>query len=351
MEMKPEWRKVQQLYENSDKVMIADVLCETDHEICSEYPDSGTPRVFWVTQGKESAVRYKNTYSFESFTEFIEKKLAPPVQIIPDHETYLQIRQNNTNISLIFIQEESNSVETLMTHLAKKFEKAPIRFFKFGYNEFNEAKIVYRFEVIDQTIEYTGKLSDSKAIEKFVELYSYPAITEANAFFLSAALKKTHFLLYYQMGETDNLPAVTETTKSLGTLRTGVIDCDKMNKVCRMFGINRWGGNQLVLIHGPKNRYYKFTGMYRAQNIRSWVEKALAGKEHALGPGAGWKGFFYNLKIEIKTAEFWKSAGIYTACFVFAVVVVKKIVACIIRWEKDDEIDEREREAAKPKNE
>ena len=346
MEMEPVWDRVKDHYRNTPGLLVADLSCDSESKICSSFADSGTPRLFWTESGVETAYRYVNTYSFESFVEFIEKRMSDPVQTLWNHEEYERTQKLHWNESLVFVQDPSSDVESLLNILAKEFEKAPIRFFKFGYNELEsqDLKMIYRFMPLDILEEYDiGNYQESN-VRRWVEERSYPPISEANSFFVSRMVKNKYFMIFYQ--SPDDFDFVENMTRITGKvprwLKTGLIDCDQLARVCRMFGINKYRGSHLVIVNAPRNRYFRFNDEFNDTAVERWINNALHGRVQALGPGAGWQGFFFNLGLQVKTWYFWKWTIISIISLIILIMIVVKVWRAVERWVNEEEMQKNE---------
>ena len=345
MELEPEWEQLRERYAESKNLMVADISCDENRKLCFSFPESGTPRIFWTDDGVESAQRYVNTYSLESFVKFIEKRLSDPLQTLWNHEEYEAVLKAHANESLVFVQSPGKELEDLLNELAQEYEKSPIRFFKFGYDELEtgQTRLFYRFEPLGINEAYDQEGFKAKPVKQWVSERSYPPISEANSFFVSQMVKKKYFMVYFQSPDDfDFVPNITRIASKVPRwLKTGLIDCDKMPRVCRMFGINKYRGSHLVIVNAPRNRYFRFNDEFNDTAVEKWINDALNGKVHALGPGAGWSGFFFNLGLQVKTLYFWKYTSITVICIIVLAVVAVKVYRAADRWVNEEEMEKQ----------
>ncbi|OHT04869.1 Thioredoxin family protein [Tritrichomonas foetus] len=368
MELKPTWRRLQQHYENDTRFYFVDISCDSERELCLNFSDSGTPRIFWVKSGIESAERFINSYRYDEFVSFIEKRLSPPVMDIFNHSQYLEILKNNEEQSLFFLQVNSqengqdntigNDQENVylknLKKIVKDFQDAPCRFFNMRYKEFDyEGPAVFRYECpwTNTTDRVRSILSETR-MRLFVEVYSYPPVYAATSFFIkSQSRSRRPFMLYY-----DNSPK-TFYGKLINLsnffppwFKTGTIDCSDNVQMCRLFGFRMNVGNELVIVLTYKNIYYRFTGEMTSERVYKWVNNVLDGRETAMGPGAGFKGFFFNMKMKMKEPGFWKSFFLKSTLGTIVVIFLFFFIRKCIQLGTPPDYDEIEKEQAK-KNE
>jgi hypothetical protein len=126
-------------------------------------------------------------------------------------------------------------------------------------------------------------------------------------------------------------------------IKTGVLTCPSEPDFCAVFQINPYHGTQLIMVRPAKNIHYRFRGEWTDHNVAAWFNRALTGKEQALGPGAGWRGAWFNLRLRMKRADFWRRAGITFAVIAAGVVFVGWMVKAVSDWVNEDEIAEKRR--------
>jgi thiol-disulfide isomerase/thioredoxin len=331
----PDWDQLREFYSNDSRVLIADISYDTDRELCDRFPQDGTPRIFWVAAGLDSAEQYLNPYHFESFLSFVNEKLSDPVAYLQNHSDFITIQQFFPHQSLFFIQEpNSNTTEAFLANLSTTLRGTAVRFFKLNYTEFaqSEPKFIYRWPLMNYTIEYRELFNDTAALEAFVRANAYPPMNNATAIFVNAMMHRDYVLYLYQGVDVSFDDNITElATEFPPDLKGGILDCVQTDKLCRLLGINRLYGTQLVLARPPKNVYYKFDGTFSNDNVRSWLKSALRGWQKAYGPGAGLKGIWFNFKVRMANAEA-RNQFILTAGTAAAIVVGLFAIVLLRRW-------------------
>jgi len=74
--MKPDWDKLGSTYEDSSSVLIADVDCTVEKDLCSDYDVSGYPTIKYFTgeTGKEGA-SYSGGRDYDALDAFVTESL------------------------------------------------------------------------------------------------------------------------------------------------------------------------------------------------------------------------------------------------------------------------------------
>lgn len=362
MELKPTWKRVQQHYENDTRFYFVDISCDSDNELCNKFKGSGTPRIFWCRSGIEEAEKFIDSYTYEEFLIFIEKRLEQAITNIYNHSQYLEFLQQNEEQSIFALQEfissdsknESN-VQEYYGKVAKEFESYPCRFINLKYDEFesdDKSQPIFRYNCPwTNTTDRLVSILSEKTMRAFINLYSFPPLYDATNFFFKVQVKShRHFLLYYDNDKVTFYGQLVKlTSKFPRWFKTGVINCNEKPRVCRLFGFSLTGGHEFVIVLPHRNIYYKFEGEISSENILNWVNSVLAGNEKALGPGAGLKGFWFNLKIQMKKPKFWKGLIIRLAIAIPTIILlIKGLLKCIElgtppEYEDDENGDERRR--------
>lgn len=334
-EIEADWQKIRDKYSESQKLVVADISCDSDNNLCKMFPGQGTPRVFWVTDGTESAKYYTAAYSYTEFENYIERKIEDRVKDLYSELEFREVLTANVSESLLFLRESTSTVLYALMHtLSVTYERGPVRFFRLMY-DVGETKLTYRFEPTSLVEEYNGEMTEN-AVKLWIEERVIPPVTEATRFFVSRMVKEKQFLMYYENGAAymENMTRITKTLPR--NIRTGIANCTKYRKICSLFGIRPYLGSQIVLARAPENIYYKFRGKFNDDEVTRWMQLALAGKDTALGPGSGYAGFLSNMKSEATTFAFWKRAGIVTGVVSFSVFIVVNSWRWIVKWTNAD---------------
>jgi hypothetical protein len=261
---------------------------------------------------------------------FLDRELSPPICHITNHSGFLTALDDNRDQSLLLVQEVgSNITEGIIADIMDDFAYCPLRVFKLDYNEFNSSNIslFHHFGLTNQTVEFEGPF-DPIAIRKFVDAFCFPAITRATKHFLTEMMKSDFFMLYYEDMYDRFQDNITQITKQLPTtLKTGVIDCIASPPFCYLLDLRIFGGAQLVLVRPKKNIHYKFDRELTDSNIYDWIISALNGKEPGFGKGAGFWGFFFNLKVSLRKRGLWPWPT-FTAVAGLILIIVIVVVKC-----------------------
>jgi len=74
--MKPDWDKLGSIYEDSSSVVIADVDCTVEKDLCADYSVSGYPTIKYFTSetGRDGAA-YSGGRTYEALETFVKENL------------------------------------------------------------------------------------------------------------------------------------------------------------------------------------------------------------------------------------------------------------------------------------
>jgi hypothetical protein len=342
--MAPAWQRLRDCYASDRSVVIADVSCDTDAPVCGQFPARGTPRIFWTTAGVASAEQYLGEQSYESFLSFISEKIADPVTLLHSREDYLRVQATLPHLSLFFLQEPGNSTESFLVNYSAALRGKPVRFFKFNYTEFESSKLVYRWTLMNYTIEFENPLNDTNALAAFIDVNALPPMTNATAQLMNIMLHMESVVFFYQGVDVAFDDNITELSKQFPPLlKGGLLDCHANDKACRLFGINPLFGTQLVLVKPRKNVYYTFEGDFSNEKVMSWILSAFRGWEKARGPGAGLSGAWFNFKISWQDREFRQTFITRAVIGVGAAAVLIFAIVRLRRWASSVEAREKNR--------
>jgi hypothetical protein len=197
---------------------------------------------------------------------------------------------------------------------------------------------------MNYTIEYKDAFNDTAPLEAFVRANLYPPMSNATASFVNTMMHRDYVLYLYQgvdVAFDDNITALA--TEFPPNLKGGIVDCVGTDKLCRLLGINRLYGTQLVLARPPKSVYYTFDRAFSNANVRSWIRSALRGWERAYGPGAGLKGVWFNFRVRMADREA-RNRFVLTLGGATVVVAATFAVVLLGRWARTVEADEKKRQ-------
>ena len=74
--MKPAWDQLGDAYSSSSSVLIADVDCTVENELCSKYDVKGYPTIkYFTADADEKGADYSGGRSFDDLKKFVEENL------------------------------------------------------------------------------------------------------------------------------------------------------------------------------------------------------------------------------------------------------------------------------------
>ncbi len=89
--MKPDWDLLSEHFEEERSVFIADVNCQVEESLCSDYHTGGTyPTILVFPRGKDErphAELYQGGRGFDDLRKFVDQRLVLPCDIRNDQET------------------------------------------------------------------------------------------------------------------------------------------------------------------------------------------------------------------------------------------------------------------------
>lgn len=310
IDLKPKWEDIVDYYKDDPRIRFGKICCDTEREVCGNFSKSGTPRVFFVSGTIDTAKHYTSYYSKNDFIDWIEKRLSLPIVDVYNHSQYLEILSKFQNNSLIMYQDlnpKDNETYSYLLERATKYDKYPVHFFNFKYDEFNTNKkyLANIFPAGNLTNVFNSRYN-VKNLKKFVKANRFPPIGLATSSFISAVINsKDAFGLYYDNSNTSFIPNFTRIVKDFPPLlKVGIVDCEDKPRLCDMFGLRFDRGYQFSVIKSEKNIYYRYNRKWTEENLVTFARRAYRGREKAQGPGAGIRGFFFNLGDHVKEASF-----------------------------------------------
>lgn len=349
-ELKPTWEELKKKYLEDDRVLLGSLSCDSERSICNSFPHSGTPRIFWIPSGIESSEFYYNSYTLDEFSKFIEKRIDERVIKTIDCEMeYQSVLSRNENSSLFFLQNLNGDDETqkIIEELSKELDTTPSKFYNLLYKEVDVEEPILMFKSpFTNVTDILRDLSSKDDIRKFIRLHSFPPIYPATTFFLNEHIKKAMpFMLFYE----ENEPFFDELKKLIKVfpkeLKIGIINCKETVGLCKTFGLYISDGTQFSIVNPSEKSYYHYEGNINPENISSWIERVMNGKEVALGPGGGLNGFIYNIKIQSKKPKFWynlvRNLLIFIPLFGLFIFIVIKLYK--LSQIPDEEIEKEEK--------
>lgn len=80
--MKPAWDKLSEEYEGSSSVVIADVDCTEEQDLCSDKGVSGYPTIKYYKDGSKEGESYSGGRDFDALKEFTAESLEVKCDVV-----------------------------------------------------------------------------------------------------------------------------------------------------------------------------------------------------------------------------------------------------------------------------
>lgn len=304
LEMKPEWELLKKKYEKNENIIIATMDLESNRPLVKRFPEfSGTPSIFWIQTTPEQAIHYSGGHLFADFDLYIERKLLPIIVPINSHQELTNKLLQSDSFSVFVLQGEiSNETKSNLESIVTQLDSFPFRLLNLKYHEFDvEEPFLGNFFAPTLHIDSFQGSWDFTSLFDFFSAHKFPPFAIATSNFISYCVKDKKVKKFVLFQDSDNEPFYTNNLTKITSLFPGInfgkIDCKKNYKVCRLFGMLISFNKQLVIVEPKWNRYYRFQGDFNDSSVTLFIEKALKGKWPQEGPGAGFSGLFYNLKV------------------------------------------------------
>jgi len=124
--MKPAWDKLGAEYESSSSVVIADVDCTVETEVCSKYGVKGYPTIKYYKDGSTDGEDYSGGRDFDSLQTFVKDTLEVQCDI-DDQEGCTEKEKDFIAKIKPKGQEYFQKQKTRLEGMAKKAMKAELK--------------------------------------------------------------------------------------------------------------------------------------------------------------------------------------------------------------------------------
>ena len=292
-EMQPQWELLANNTEFNGRLIIADIECEENREICKRFEGENYPRIYFVDASKNESTLYLGEREFPAFQLFIRKQLNFPLFALEndDLDKYYEM----SNVTTIFIFEipagpdyEKNL--ELAKQIVYKRRHYQSQFLFRKVNEVQKPKIVV-ITSKNRTVEYDGDINDEKKVSQFMYSNSVPFLGMFTAFVMKHSVyeKKAVFILIHNESKIPSQESIDIADHATHFYPATSTDCVSSNWICRYTSINENTSIPEYLIF---NRNEKVFWVYRGKDrdpetIKNWISNVYNRKVRSEGPGTG----------------------------------------------------------------
>lgn len=305
-EMAPEWTKLAQSESLKESVIIAELECQENRELCKKFEGKNYPRIYYIDVKQNLTTRYLGPRTQEHFEIFIEKQLKFPLISVSNTEEslqpYLNLSQNKVATSFVFCfpNKDRDSLE-LARELAIKHRHYESQFLVIDTNEPNNSMQYFPLKENETKIiaitgpNITKELScsfDDIRAEQFLYAHSIPFMNEfsPSVMQLTAEEKKAAFIMVTnKRTKTYDEWLMPIFNYANDYYPITMANCIDQQWICLYTSINVNDVEPHYLIF---NRNKKLFWLYNNKNksdesIKQWVTDVYHGKVRSQGPGTG----------------------------------------------------------------
>ena len=305
----PIWNSFKNIEHSFD---LAEIECEHNREICSNYSSNGFPNLIWFdsslkSNGEFIYSKFNGGQSVEALIEFCEKQKHFPLQIINEDEkinitnNYKHSRTTNFFFTINSNNKESNKIIEIAKNVANLYRDEMVEFYLIDNKDYNEDDSYFKLEALnkDYTLsKYQNKdLNDEENIKDFIFLHLYPFMQLLSPY-IAQSFNINKKPLLALIGSTcvyegTHQQLILNTLKELSeAIPVFYANCSLLPFFCRYtfsYEINQTGrmSNLLVLWDKHKNLFWNKKDILSLNETKKWLEDSLTGKIKGKGPGTG----------------------------------------------------------------
>ncbi|EAY00588.1 Thioredoxin family protein [Trichomonas vaginalis G3] len=307
MKFKDEWKTIKEDPQFADKVIISDINCNSNKNICKQFPGSETPRFFWVENQQTSPVRYASQVKKSEIINFINKNLYEQIIILnPEEYTDIKDKINKTTHEdrskqyFVFnITNKDTASFNMARSIVSSCKHLPVHFILIN-DTYHHYPILYA-DIFGNPLKYEGKF-DHSSISQFVKQRSLQYLSffsETTNYYTQ--INKIDFAAFifpndtfYNISEFASLTLI-----DYSTVQT---NCEFSPRFCRY--IYQFPDKQpiLAIVHRHSNLFYLYKSTFSKKGIEEFLKLVKEGKAKAYGPGNGLIGkvldFYVSMRVQ-----------------------------------------------------
>ena len=283
----PVWEELSSNEYYNDKVLFAEIECESNRKLCNTFEGQNFPRVYWYDISNHTFVRYHGERTISHINRFIEKQMRFP--LIEYNETMHDSYTSSLNISTIFhfkIPKDDQKSLEIAKQVATLFRGSESRFFISNTPE--SLKPQLESQISPEISEYYSGEWTVGALFDFVVHRSLPFHTDMNGYVLKHL--ETYSISSLVSVNRGNYPNYSTSIPKHFASRfiTSKINCTASQWFCRYTSIDKGDTAQLFVLFDWKARlFWVYEGENTIDGISSWFASIDSKSIRGSGPGTG----------------------------------------------------------------
>ena len=281
---------------------LAEIECESNRLICSNYSKNGFPNLIWFDSSLKSNgdyiyAKYTGGQSIEALTEFCEKQKHFPLKIINESEkTDIIQRQNTSRTSKFFFTFNNEKQVEVAKSIAYHFRDEMCEFYLIYSNHTSEETKIEACNRQNHLKLFTKEFEENE-IKKFVFVNMYLYMQELNINIDKAfAQQKEPLIAFigsnYEYDE-EKKKTIIEILENVSEVTpVFYINCSHLQFFCRYTFTYKKDESEamtniLILWDKGKNLFWPKNNIISYNETMSWFNDSISGKIKGKGPGNG----------------------------------------------------------------
>ncbi|KAK8881071.1 hypothetical protein M9Y10_003799 [Tritrichomonas musculus] len=309
--MAPEWERLSEAKDLEGTVILAEIECEGNRELCKRFEGENFPRIYYINTKENLTTRYLGEREYDHFRMFIKKQQHFPLitvrNDINEISKYYEISNITTTFIFCFPEGDQNALKQSQ-EIVMKHRHYESQFLWLNTNEDDESKLFdfkdHKNKIIaitnpNRTVEYNGSFDDPQ-VSLFLLTNSIPFLNN----FTGAVMKHTDYeksaaFIIMHKNSTDRSNFSSETIEisefASKYYIVATASCAEQKWLCLYTSILDKSKNNVDYLIFDRGR--RLFWVYRnddqsSTNVEKWIEKVFNNKVRSEGPGRGLFGPF-----------------------------------------------------------
>ena len=285
-EFAPTWNDLESDPELQSQIVVAEIECEENRELCKNFEGQNYPRIYWIDRIENQTVRYFGTLDMPSFRSYIKKQLSFPLTVVDANELSEYIRDSNSITSFMFtVKSDDDNALRQAKEIAKTFRNFESRMLL----QTSDKNELIAYTSPTRSTLYSGVWEPS-SVRDFVIRNSVPFLTRLRASVLKH-LDNEDFPFFAvvtkdnQSLDANALAVANESSQLLPAITANCVDDAWICRYCSIpIDTNH---TEYLVFDRHKRLFWLYKGPFDTESVTTWVRDVMAGKVWAKGPGRG----------------------------------------------------------------
>ena len=268
-EFQPVWEQLSNEKEFEGQVYVSEIDCEVNRKLCSRYPGTGVPRLFWIENGNVSG-EYRGEKTLPMFKSFVRKMLSLPLIYV---ENISEIVDSNETVPFVLhIPKDDSEAFEVVRSIAMNMSSLPCKFYLLR-GDLRRAKLE-----VQNGMVFAGDIRDRQQVLEFVKAHAVPFMTKLT---VPLMRKLDELNITFMVGLE---PADSETfMKVKDILPVLWASCNEEPWFCSYI---RYNQTSCVIMRSSPRTFWTMKGRVRQESVYSWTQSVRAGKLAGISPKA-----------------------------------------------------------------